>query len=646
MKWNRVTVGVAVFLVLAAAPARADIGDPQIRTDHPWYPGELACSTFERLFATQAEVYRRIVGVEPKTDEEKALAAWLWRNTHYYHAENGSLDLWGKGFAKDDDRTREYWTGLFGCGFGLCGTTHDQWNAEMEQLLGHARARSVGVEGHTSFEVFLTGGQYGKGKWVLLDHDVSTVIFNREGTALLSIADIKADIKKLTDRQFIPERQHGWLISGLHPSDAPGAYTQFQSVACLAGYSGPPPIVHLRRGETLRRYLQPGLEDGKTFVFWGRNYNPKDIPGPERNLTWVNQPERMYGSRAGAQGDTGQARYGNAVYTYRPDFADDYREGSIDEDESHVTFEFVTPYLIGATPPNAKPFGIYDEGCKNGLVLRGKASCPVAVSVDGGQTWHDCGKFTDGLDLTDHVKGRRQYYLRFGAAAKDLAGTGLTTITVCQANAAVLPHLKDEGSKVRFEASGRAVVSAGPTIDQAKSHVVGGGRVPSLQTPEVTLELATPRGESIATVYAAAQQASGNPPKPNVQFLISLSTNGGKTWKPLVKDWTIPHRGDEPDDFWSQSFCHGSADVAETDIASVRVRFCNTERKPCLRAEVHCVYQTKGKDRTKVTFDWSDDKGAHQESHLCDTGKAAEWEIKTGHKVQTRWVEFEAVADK
>src|SRR5207302_2877967 len=99
---------------------------------------------------------------------------------------------------------------------------------------------SVGVEGHTSFEVFLTGGPYGKGKWVLLDHDISSVVFNKDGTELLSIAEIKADVKRLTDRKFAPERQHGWLISGLHPSDAPGAYTKFDSVACLSGYSGPP----------------------------------------------------------------------------------------------------------------------------------------------------------------------------------------------------------------------------------------------------------------------------------------------------------------------------------------------------------------------------------------------------------------------
>src|SRR5229473_2605976 len=160
MNMPRFLLPLVVFAAIAAA--RADVGDPQVRTDHPWYPGELACSTFERLFATQAEAYRRAVGVEPKTDEEKALAAWFWRNTHYYHGEDGRQDLWGKGFGHEENWIREYWTGLFGCGFGLCGPTHHQWTAEMERLLGHGRARTVGVEGHTAFEVFLTGGSYGK----------------------------------------------------------------------------------------------------------------------------------------------------------------------------------------------------------------------------------------------------------------------------------------------------------------------------------------------------------------------------------------------------------------------------------------------------------------------------------------------------
>jgi hypothetical protein len=577
--------------------------------------------------------------VEPRTEEQKALASWFWRNTHYYHAEDGRQDLWGKGFAHSDNWTREYWTGLFGFGFALCGTTHAQWTAEMEYLLGHARGRTVGVDGHNSFEVFLTGGPYGKGKWVLLDHDISTVIFNRDGTALLSIPEIRADLQRLTDRKFAPGRQHGWLVSGLYPEDAVGVYTQYNTAEYLAGYAGPPPFVHLRRGETLRRYLQPGLEDGKTFVFWGRNYNTGGIFGPERDRTWVNQPEKMHGSHEGTPARAGQARHGNAVYTYRPDFTNgDYREGVVHESDRQVTFEFATPYIIGATPPNRALWGIYETGCKNGLVLRGKASCPVAVSVDRGRSWKDCGNFQDGMDLTDHVRAQRQYLLRLGAGARDLAGTGLTMITVCQANAAVLPRLKDGGSRVRFEASGKAVVSAGPTVEQARAHVVEGG----FQAPNVTLELATPRGESVVAIHAAAQMGSGNPPRPDITYHIDYSTDRGQTWKPLVKDWTVPRRGEEPKDFWANSFCYGSREIAENDVSSARVRFRNTGGKPCLRAEVHLVYRTKGQDATKVTFDWTDDTGSHREAHILHAGKPTEWEIKTGRNVQTRWVEFEA----
>src|SRR5262245_44686938 len=120
MRLHRLAVIVAAVTAQGGVPAaRADVGDPQVRTDHPWYPGELACSTFERLFAAQAEQYRRVVGAEPTTDEQKALASWFWRNGHYYHAMDARQDLFGKGFAHEENWTREYWTGLFAFGFGL-----------------------------------------------------------------------------------------------------------------------------------------------------------------------------------------------------------------------------------------------------------------------------------------------------------------------------------------------------------------------------------------------------------------------------------------------------------------------------------------------------------------------------------------------
>lgn len=640
MKPDRLLLGAMVLLCFAPL-SHAGVGDPQIRTDHPWYPGELACSTFERLFATQAEVYERVVGIKPTTDEQKALAAWLWRNTHFAHAEEGAEALWGKGFQRGDMRTREYWTGMFAHGFGLCGTTHAQWTAEMEALLGHNRGRCVGVEGHNSFEAFLTGGTYGKGKWVLLDHDVSTVIYDPKGKSLLSLSEIQKDWRRLTDRKFQPQRQP-WLVCGLHPGDG-GVYQRYQSAEYLAGYAGPPPMVHLRRGESLRRYFQPGLEDGKTFVFWGRNYNTAGIPGPERSHTWVNQPERMYKSKDGTGYKPGQARFANAVYQYKPNFAgSDYKEGVLEESEKHIVFEFNTPYIIAATPPNQKPWGIYDPGCRNGLVLRGKANCPVAISVDRGATWQECGKFKDGLDLTDLVKGRRQYWIRFGAGPADLRDSNLSMTTVCQANAAILPRLKDNGTKVSFQVSNRAVVSVGPNLDQVKKHVIAG----KFESPRVTLEAATPRGEKILTIHAAAHVRSSSPPQPEVKYQIEFSTDAGKTWKPLVKDWTIPRRGHEPSDFWSQSFCWGSVDLAGPTASRVQVRFSNNGGKAYARAEVHLVYQTTAPAATKVSYAWSDDKGPQRASREFTDKGDKDWQVPTGRNVQTKWVEFAAVEAK
>ena len=631
------------LLLILGTHATAGVGDPQVRTDHPWYPGELACSTFDRLAATQAEVYRRVMGVVPTTDEQKAIAAWIWRNTHYAHGEEGAEDLWGGGFTSGQDlRTRDYWTGLFAHGFGLCGTTHSQWTVEIDALLGHARGRGVGVDGHNAFEVFLKGGPYGQGKWVLIDHDLSTIIYDDAGKSLLSIPEVGANLDRLTDRGYKPERQHGWLVSGLDPGDAK-AYRRFQVAEYVSGYAAAPPTVHLRRGESLRRYHRPGLDDGKTFVFWGRNYNTGGIPGLERSQTWVNQPDAMHGSRDGAGYRPGQARFANAVYRYEPDFASgDHREGVVEEDENHVVFEFSTPYIIAATPRDSTAWGVYEPGCRNGLVLHGEASCPVAVSVDDGRNWHPCGDFEEGLDLTDRVKGRRHYLIRFGSGAKGLVGSGLAMVTTCQANAAILPRLKDGGSRVTFLASGRAVRSAGPNIDHAETHLVEG----HFATPRLTLELVSPRREPAIGIHASAHVNSSNPPDSAIRYQIEFSADAGKTWKPMVKDWTIPHRGVEPPDFWSQSFCYGSADLQDGTATSVRVRFRNDGGKSYARAEAHLVYRASRPDPTEVTLDWTDDAGPHRASHRFEPDRLATWDVSSGRDVVNRFIEYSPVVDR
>ncbi|MCS6976912.1 MAG: hypothetical protein NZM31_07890, partial [Gemmatales bacterium] len=628
---TRLIISLAAGLC-ALQPIWAGVGDPQVRTDHPWYPGELACSTFERLFATQADLYQRVTNRQVRTEEDKVLASWLWRNTHYWHGEDGGQDLWGRGLGQGpDNKQREYWTGLFAYGFALCGSTHAQWVGEMEELLGHGRGRSVGTAGHNSFEVFITGGEYGSGRWVLVDHDLSTVIFTPDGKRMMGLSEIALDWKRLTDRNFKPERQRGWLPCGLHPDDA-SSFSRFAVAEYLSGYAGPPPMVHLRRGETLRRYLEPGLDDGKTFVFWGRNYNTGGIPGPERSRTWVNQPEKMYRSRTGTPHIDGQARYANAVYTYMPDFTGDYREAVVSEDETQVTLEFATPFIIAATPANDKPWGTYDSGARNGLVLRGRPIGKVSVSVDRGRSWTEASMTTDTLDLTDAVKGHRQYWLRLHKPAKELVSSQLVITTVCQCNVAVIPRLKDNGSRVTFEAGGRAQVNAGPNLPQALAHLVAG----KVDSPSVTLELATPRGEPIRQVYAAAHVRSGSPPDPRITYQIDFSRDGGRTWEPIVRDWRINRQGDEPPDFWSQSFCWGHVNL-DGDVRSVQVRFSNSGGKAYLRPEAHLVYETRVTDPMRVTFAWTDDTGDHTHSHVVH-GKTDDWTVPTGRNVRTRWI--------
>jgi hypothetical protein len=260
----------------------------------------------------------------------------------------------------------------------------------------------------------------------------------------------------------------------------------------------------------------------------------------------------------------------------------------------------------------------------------------VSISVDRGRNWIDGGRFADGMDLTDHVKGYRQYRLRLGAGAKSLAGSGFSTTTVCQASVSVIPRLKDGGTRVSFENSGRAILSAGPTLEQAKTHLVEG----AFGTPGATMELAVPPGATPLAVHASAHMVSYTEPNPRITYQIDGSTDGGKTWSPIVKDWQIVRLGEGPKSGWSQSFVWGERTLSE---GPVRVRFSNSGRIEIKRAEAHLVYRTPGKDATRVTFDWTDDTGAHRESHDFPAGKAPDWDLKTGKGVVTRWVEYAPV---
>ncbi len=266
----------ASIVLLSASLSWAGVGDPQTKTDHPWYPGELSCSTFERLFQTQNELYTRVTGRKTDSDEDKALAAWYWRNLNFHHTCTACEDLTDDGWdpKKNELDWRDFWTGQFANGFGICFTTHHQLCAEFEKLFGPGRSRICGIGGHTSHEVWLTGGAYGEGRWALLDHDISTVIFTPNGERLMSLSEV-AD-KKYGPAAKATDTSRGWMPNGLHSSDS--IFSDSKFVGYSTGYAGIPPVVYLRSGESLRATSTPAWRMGRPLPTGASTTTPAAFP--------------------------------------------------------------------------------------------------------------------------------------------------------------------------------------------------------------------------------------------------------------------------------------------------------------------------------------------------------------------------------
>ena len=154
----------------------------------------------------------------------------------------------------------------------------------------------------------------------------------------------------------------------------------------------------------------------------------------------------------------------------------DYKEGVVAEDDAQVTFEFRTPYIIAATPASTKEWGVYEPGCKNGLIVQGKSDATVSVSVDRGRTWSSAVSLGDKPDLTDQVKrGSVNDRLWRERSAKTLRRKRLDNDDSlpgeCGDDASCL---KDGGSTVIFASSGKSLNSAGPTLSVAQTQGIAG----------------------------------------------------------------------------------------------------------------------------------------------------------------------------
>src|SRR5262249_14625937 len=227
-----------------------------------------------------------------------------------------------------------------------------------------------------------------------------------------------------------------------------------------------------------------------------------------------------------------------------------------DGTDASVTFQHFSPYVICGLPADgANPMAGAATG---GLVLAGQAvgAVQLEVSVDQGQTWRDGGALRGKVekDLTDAVKGR--YGWQLGFAWKGQAGLDTLQFTpVTQVAQPMYPRLTAGGCAVTYRAASRAAVPVLPNFATAEDvaskfeekslrspNVVYVGRSEKqrfayqVQGPKpgwVVFRVAAP--VNLLQVAAAARFNIRVPPPDGVDYHLDISTDGGKTWKPLAK---------------------------------------------------------------------------------------------------------------
>jgi len=184
--------------VLGLSQAHAVVGDPQIRTDHPLYPGELAYSTMDRFCQTIIDSGDWGLGLGD-SERDVALKLWLWKITHTLHDYTPKLwtplheycrarfqthepnhpirpDPTFPPCVSDEDQDSLRWT--FSFGYALCTTHHGNIGPQIEAVgkaLGKDwRSRWVEIPGDTNHEIFFDG------RWRVFDVNAGTLLFSSD----------------------------------------------------------------------------------------------------------------------------------------------------------------------------------------------------------------------------------------------------------------------------------------------------------------------------------------------------------------------------------------------------------------------------------------------------------------------------------
>jgi hypothetical protein len=644
---------VLALLLLALIPARglAQIGDPTLRTDHPQYAGEGA-------FQTAADCVKFAVnGKQPMTEQERALAIYRWLLTHQWHlASPQEFCVPGRvpdtKLGHEDSIVYDAARARFSYGYGLCGTVH-AWNEPYWKAAGFA-ARRRAFPGHTNSEI-----QYG-GAWHAFDTDMAGLLFRKDGV-VAGYEDVIADpsLANSTKSPF-PHYPFAW------PSDFNAMKKGWQQVAkepgkwyrmYNGGYEAQPGIINLRPGETFTRWFNPDHFGGPgKRRFW--HHQPG---GPARDWTFANNGEpRHDGKDHNARGN---ASYCNGEFVYEPEVKQiKFARGQFISAE----FEHWSPYVICGDPvDDANPMTGH---ATKGLVIEGEIRpANIELSIDQGQTWLPLAERELPLDLTEQVKGRYGWKVRFSWHRReaDLPNVkSLKFTTTTQVNQAIYPRLKPGGSEVTYRAAGRGVVAVLPNfgvpaeqedrLEGGFEHITHRTKNLAYRGRSLTSRLAyeTTNNKPASTVFAivspqpllearaAIRYQVRVPPPEEHDYRLEVSTDSGKTWQTFAKA-EIPR-----DNEFSSGWLYGSADIshAQTKEAWIRVTlYAGGHKTGLIDAQFYGIYEQPSPSSMKVEYGWLE--GGRPRSHVEDIPTGAKthvWEILTGEKITDDYVRLSA----
>ena len=323
-----------------------------------------------------------------------------------------------------------------------------------------------------------------------------------------------------------------------------------------------------------------------------------------------------------------------------------------------MTFQHFSPYVIAGKPADGA--NSMSGPATGGLVVAGEATGPVTleVSIDQGQTWKSVGEMSGKFnkDLTDDVKGRYSWLVRLGWKAKG-GLDALTFTTVTQVAQTIYPRLKPGGSAVTYRAASRAVAPVLPNFG-ATEEQIGRFEQKPLRSGNVVFTPRSPKSRfgyavksnkpgivvfqvnapaDLLQVTAAAKFSVRSPSPEGCDFHLDLSTDGGKTWKPMGKA-NLPKDND-----FSSGWVSGKADVAGTKTALVRVNlYASGYQTGMMNAEVYGIYRTPPPTPMKLTYGWKE--GGAVKTHVENVpagAKEHKFRVPTGAAITDDFVRME-----